>query len=112
MTRQARIDAPGALHHIVCRGIERERIFLDAADRDRFIVRLAALFPETSTSCFAWALYSKPFPRYNRLRAGFHCDAAPPDKSYAVYFKPPLSSLGAHVPTWEWRERRRATIST
>jgi len=27
--RQARIDAPGALHHIICRGIDRRNIFKD-----------------------------------------------------------------------------------
>ena len=27
MARRARIDAPGALHHIICRGIERGVIF-------------------------------------------------------------------------------------
>ena len=61
MTRQARIDAPGALHHLICRGIERGRIFLDDTDRDHFVERLAALFPETSTSCFAWVLIANHF---------------------------------------------------
>jgi len=27
MPRKARIDAPGALHHIIVRGIERRKIF-------------------------------------------------------------------------------------
>jgi hypothetical protein len=27
MPRRTRIDAPGALHHIICRGIERRKIF-------------------------------------------------------------------------------------
>ncbi|MBF0552802.1 MAG: transposase [Deltaproteobacteria bacterium] len=61
MTRQARIDAAGALHHIICRGIERGHIFLDDTDRDHFVERLAALFTETSTSCFAWALIPNHF---------------------------------------------------
>ena len=29
MPRQARIDVPGALHHIICRGMERQAIFRD-----------------------------------------------------------------------------------
>jgi hypothetical protein len=41
MPRKARIDAPGALHHIICRGIERRKIFLDDIDRDDFVERLA-----------------------------------------------------------------------
>jgi REP element-mobilizing transposase RayT len=61
MTRQARIDAPGALHHIICRGIERGQIFLDDADRDHFVGRLATVLSETSTSCFAWALIPNHF---------------------------------------------------
>ena len=40
MPRQARIDAPGALHHIICRGIERRNIFKDNTDRNRFLERL------------------------------------------------------------------------
>ena len=34
MPRQARIDAPGALHHIMVRGIERRKIFRDNKDKD------------------------------------------------------------------------------
>ena len=37
MSRQSRIDAPGALHHIIAGGIERKRIFTDGVDRDNFI---------------------------------------------------------------------------
>jgi len=36
MPRQARIDAPGALHHIVMRGIEHREIFEDNRDREDF----------------------------------------------------------------------------
>jgi putative transposase len=56
MPRKARIDAPGALHHIIVRGIERRRIFLDDQDRDNFIERLGDIVTETKTFCFAWAL--------------------------------------------------------
>ena len=33
MPRQARLDAPGALQHVMARGIERRKIFLDDKDR-------------------------------------------------------------------------------
>ena len=36
MPRNARIDAPGALHHVIVRGIERRKIFNDDVDRDNF----------------------------------------------------------------------------
>jgi len=56
MPRKARIDAPGALHHIIVRGIERRRIFSDDHDRDNFIERLSTIVTETKTVCFGWAL--------------------------------------------------------
>jgi putative transposase len=56
MPRKARIDAPGALHHIIVRGIERRRIFSDDQDRDNFLERLGNILTETQTCCFAWAL--------------------------------------------------------
>jgi putative transposase len=56
MARQARIDAPGALHHIIIRGIERKAIFRDDRDRERFLERLGSVLVETSTPCYAWVL--------------------------------------------------------
>jgi REP element-mobilizing transposase RayT len=56
MPRKARIDAPGALHHIIVRGIERRRIFSDDKDRDSFVDRLGELISDTQTFCFGWAL--------------------------------------------------------
>jgi REP element-mobilizing transposase RayT len=61
MPRKARIDAPGALHHIIGRGIERRRIFWDNEDRDRFVERLGIVLNETSTVCYGWALLSNHF---------------------------------------------------
>ena len=56
MPRHARLDAPGVLHHIIVRGIERRLIFRDDTDRDRFVERMAKLFTDTQTPCYAWAL--------------------------------------------------------
>lgn len=56
MPRKARIDAPGALHHVIVRGIERGKIFRSDYDRKNFLNRLGKLIPETQTDCFAWAL--------------------------------------------------------
>ena len=47
MPRKARIDATGALHHIICRGIERRKIFDDDVDRDNFLERLGNILIET-----------------------------------------------------------------
>ncbi|MGB2930383.1 MAG: transposase [Desulfobacterales bacterium] len=61
MPRQARIDAPGALHHIICRGIERRNIFRDNTDRNRFIERLGSVLQKSATPCYAWALIPSHF---------------------------------------------------
>jgi len=56
MPRKARIDAPGALHHIIVRGIESKAIFNDRRDRYNFLDRLGEVLSDTGTPCFAWAL--------------------------------------------------------
>jgi putative transposase len=56
MPRQARLDAPGVLNHIMIRGIERRKIFINDKDRKDFIDRLSKLLPMTKTVCYAWAL--------------------------------------------------------
>jgi len=61
MPRKARIDAPGAVHHVIVRGIERRKIFRSDYDRHNFINRLSELIPGTATDCFAWALMSNHF---------------------------------------------------
>jgi putative transposase len=61
MPRKARIDAPGALHHIICRGIAKSKIFLDAKDRNTFLKRLGKILTETNTPCYAWALMPNHF---------------------------------------------------
>jgi REP element-mobilizing transposase RayT len=53
MPRQSRIDAPGALHHVIIRGIERKPIFKDDVDRNAFIERIESIFADSSTPCFA-----------------------------------------------------------
>jgi REP element-mobilizing transposase RayT len=61
MPRQARIDAPGALHHIIVRGIERKKIFKDDVDRDKFLERLGGILADTKTTCPAWATIPNHF---------------------------------------------------
>jgi putative transposase len=58
MPRRARLDAPGVIHHVMIRGIERRSIFRDNNDRDDMIDRLADLLPATKTACYAWAFLS------------------------------------------------------
>ena len=70
MPRQARIDTPGALHHIIVRGIERRKIFRDDQDRCSFLERMGLVLEQTQTACYAWALIPNHF--HLLLRTGMH----------------------------------------
>jgi REP-associated tyrosine transposase len=61
MPRQARLDAPGVLQHVMARGIERRKIFWDDKDRSSFLERFAILLEETQTQCYAWTLIPNHF---------------------------------------------------
>jgi REP element-mobilizing transposase RayT len=61
MPRKNRLDAPGALHHIIARGNGRQKIFYDDSDRDQFVERLGRIIKETGTDCYAWALIPNHF---------------------------------------------------
>ena len=64
MPRQARLDAPGTLHHIMMRGIEGCEIVRDGKDRKEFVERMGGLAEETGTRIYAWA------PMENRAEYG------------------------------------------
>jgi REP element-mobilizing transposase RayT len=61
MPRKSRIDAPGALHHIISRGIEGRNIFRDNKDLNNFRERLGDIISKNPTICFAWALMPNHF---------------------------------------------------
>jgi REP element-mobilizing transposase RayT len=50
------MDAVGAVHHIMVRGIERRTIFSDDRDRLQFVDRFTRVALEAEARCFAWAL--------------------------------------------------------
>ena len=56
MPIQARLDAPGTLHHVIVRGIERRKIVDDDQDRDDFVSRIGLIASETRMSIYAWVL--------------------------------------------------------
>jgi len=68
MPRQARLDAPGTLHHVIIRGIERRKIVDDRKDRENFVERVGRATSETRTSIYAWALM--PNHAHFLLRSG------------------------------------------
>jgi putative transposase len=56
MPRQARLDAPGTLHHVMIRGIEGANVFWDDEDREDFLSRVGTIGKATETRILAWAL--------------------------------------------------------
>ena len=56
MPRQARLDAPGTLHHVIIRGIEQRKIVEDREDREEFVSRMGQIAAETGTMIYAWSL--------------------------------------------------------
>jgi putative transposase len=61
MPRKSRIDAPGAFHHVIARGINRQKIFLDDSDKKNFLDRLSALLKDSGIKCYAWAVLDNHF---------------------------------------------------
>jgi putative transposase len=61
MPRQPRLDAPGTLHHVMGRGIERMKLFRNNNDREDFINRIKELCLKGSWIVYAWALLSNHF---------------------------------------------------
>lgn len=87
MPRTARLDIPDLLHHVIVRGVNREDIFRDDADKRRFLQRFSSLLAETGTECLAWSLMSNHFhlllrPRASRLSVFMRRLLT----AYAVYF--------------------------
>ncbi|MBW1867466.1 MAG: transposase [Deltaproteobacteria bacterium] len=56
MPRGPRLDAPGTLHHVIIRGIERRRIVDNDIDREDFVTRMGTVALDTETLIYAWAL--------------------------------------------------------
>jgi len=56
MPRQARLDVPGALHHIMVRGINRSSIFKDDQDKNLFLERLGQNVIDGKCSVYAWVI--------------------------------------------------------
>ena len=83
MPRQARLDSPGTLHHVIIRGIEKKKIVSCDQDRQDFVARMGTIALETETSVYAWALMTNHahillrsgpsgLPRYmRRLLSGY-----------------------------------------
>jgi REP element-mobilizing transposase RayT/DNA-binding transcriptional ArsR family regulator len=106
MPRGPRDDAPGVVHHLMVRGIERRSIFSDDADREELLRRLSHLILELGFRCFAWALLPNHFHlvvrsgsvRVSRLMARL-------GTGYARYFNERHGRVG-HLFQNRFRSRR------
>jgi putative transposase len=56
MPRKPRLSIPGALHHVMARGIEGRQIFVGDDDRQMFLSLLAGGIARTGFKCYAWVL--------------------------------------------------------
>lgn len=61
MPRQARIDIPGQMYHVMSRGIERGLIFADDGDYADFRERIAVWLNKCGGKCLAWCLMPNHF---------------------------------------------------
>ena len=61
MPRQPRLDTPGALHHVMGRGIDGIDIFSQKKDWVDFLNRLKSLCDSKAMSVYAWSLMSNHF---------------------------------------------------
>lgn len=56
MPRAARKESPSGLYHVTMRGVGRQLIFEDDADRRSFLRRLHGIVRRGEVDCFAWCL--------------------------------------------------------
>jgi len=56
MARPHRTDAPGAVHHVMIRGVDGRAIFSCDSDREGFLIRFALLVRELGFLVLAWCL--------------------------------------------------------
>jgi len=50
------LDAPGIVHHVIVRGVERRDIFLSDGDREDFLTRLEMVVADDAAFVYAWCL--------------------------------------------------------
>src|SRR3990172_1842260 len=85
MPRGPRLDAPGVLHHVMVRGLERRAIFRDDRDRAEFARRLAALAASGALTVYAWAL----LPNHGHLLVPSRAPPPPPRLPALLPPRPP-----------------------
>lgn len=95
MTRKPRKQSPANIYHVTNRGVSRQIIFEDDADRERFLVTLRRFMAEFDGELYAWCLMS------NHFHLLFHMDLEDISLlmkkvgvSYAAYFNRKYDRVG------------------
>jgi len=88
MPRKPRLSIPGALHHVMARGIEGRPIFNDDEDRKFFLSLLAEGIAETGFKCYAWVLMNNHYHLLLRVNEVELCSMMRPlNSKYARWFR-------------------------
>ena len=61
MARLLRIQYPGALYHVTCRGNEQKDLYQDNADRKRFLQILSQSLPIYTVKLYSYILMANHF---------------------------------------------------
>jgi putative transposase len=87
MARPMRIEYPGAVYHVICRGNNRQAIFRDDADRKRYLEKLSLYCQEKKVDLLSYCLLANhihllvetPEGNLSKMMQAFQT-------SYTVYF--------------------------
>jgi len=87
MTRPIRIEYPGAVYHVICRGNNRQAIYRDDEDRRRYLEKLSYYCQDKKVDLLAYCLMlnhvhlllETPQGNLSKMMQAFHT-------SYTVYF--------------------------
>ena len=73
MSRPLRVEYPGAIYHIMCRGNARQRIFHDEADHQRVIDGLALTVSRSGWELISFVLMPNHFHLFRVRRLAGRC---------------------------------------
>jgi hypothetical protein len=61
-----KMEMPGSCVHIMARGIDEKKIFMDLEDYKEFLWRLIMVVRESGYKCLAWCLMEKYYPTLHK----------------------------------------------
>jgi REP element-mobilizing transposase RayT len=87
MARPVRIEYPGAVYHVICRGNNRQSVFRDDQDRKRYLEKLALYCEQKGVDLLAYCLLSNHVHLLLETPKGNLSKMMQPfQTSYTVYF--------------------------